>query len=35
MEETSELKIFERMTLRKIQGPEKEGEGWRIRKPGR
>lgn len=31
MEETGELKIFERMILWKIQGPIKEGEAWRIR----
>jgi hypothetical protein len=31
MEETSDLKISERMTLWNIQGPEKEGNGWRIR----
>jgi hypothetical protein len=32
MEESSKLNMFERMTLRKIQGPMKEGEGWRIRR---
>ena len=31
MKETSELKIFQRMTLRKIQGLIEESEGWKIR----
>jgi hypothetical protein len=31
-EETNALRIFERNTVRKICGPVKEKEGWRIRK---
>ena len=32
MEDTNMLRIFERKTIRKIHGPIKEGERWKIRK---
>jgi len=31
MEETHVLRIYERETVRKIRGPIREGERWRIR----